>query len=270
MENGMVSVIMATYNCADTLPEAIDSILTQTYQNLQFIICDDCSTDHTYSLLQAYAKKDRRILLIKNEKNSKLSFSLNHCLQYVAGDYIARMDGDDISVPDRFEKQIRFLQEHTEYDLVGSAMQWFDENGAANIIVKPETMDKYYMRRGVPFNHATIMTYPRVYETLNGYTVSKRTMRSQDYDLWFRFFHAGFRGYNIQESLYLVREDMNAIKRRTFQVRWNAFQTTRIGFRLLGFPKRWLVPSFVKMMLKSAVPFRVIARYRKYQKKHMK
>lgn len=96
---------MGVYNCADTLPEAIESIINQTYSNWELIICDDCSTDETWAVLERYqAKYPEKIKLVKNQINSKLAFSLNHCLKYATGEYVARMDGDDISVPDRFEK----------------------------------------------------------------------------------------------------------------------------------------------------------------------
>ncbi len=265
--NEKISVIMAVYNAEKTLGEAIDSILNQTYKNFEFIICDDASTDGSYKILLDYAKKDSRIIVIKNEKNSRLSFSLNHCLKYATGEYAARMDADDISVPERFEKQIEFLKSNPDIDLVGTAMQRFNEEGVIDVISKPEKLDKYYMRTGIPFNHATIMTYKRVYDAVEGYTVSERTKRAQDYDLWFRFFAAGFNGANLPEALYLVREDAAAIRRRTLKVRWNAIKTTYIGYKLLGFPIRWmLVPSIIGI-IKGLVPYPLVDMYRKYQKK---
>lgn len=266
--NEKISIIMSVYNCEQYLRESIDSILAQTYENWEFIICNDASTDGTQAILDEYKEKyPEKFILIANETNKRLAFSLNHCLKYATGDYIARMDGDDISTPDRFETELRYLKEHPEIDLVGSSMQQFNENGNLQIVAKPENVDKYAMRDIVPFNHATIMTYRRVYETLGGYTVAKRTNRAQDYDLWFRFFAEGYAGHNLPEALYLVREDMNAIKRRTFKVRWYAYQTTRIGFKLLGFPRRWLVKEFFRTLIKSLVPYRLAYWYRKRQAK---
>lgn len=267
MENKKISVIMSVYNCEKTLEQAIDSILVQTYTDWELIICNDCSTDGTQQILNRYKEQyPNRFILLSNDRNMRLAYSLNHCLKYATGYYIARMDGDDYCASDRFEKQIVFLNNHPEYDLVGSSMRRFSAEGLADSVKKPEHVDKYSMRSVVPFNHATIMTYSRVYEKLKGYVVSKRTNRAQDYDLWFRFFHLGLSGYNLQEDLYFVREDMNAIRRRTFRVRWNAFKTTRIGFRLLGFPRRWLIKPFFVMLFKSLVPYRMISWYRSFQK----
>ena len=104
-----VSVIMGIYNCEKTLSDAIDSIINQTYSDWELIMCDDGSTDNTYQIATKYSEKDNRITVIKNDTNSGLAFSLNHCLKYAKGEYVARMDADDISLPNRFEKQVAFL-----------------------------------------------------------------------------------------------------------------------------------------------------------------
>lgn len=264
-----ISVIMAVYNCETTLKESIDSILAQTYENWQFVICDDCSTDGTLAIVKEYQSKyPEKFVVIQNEVNSKLAFSLNHCLEHANGEFIARMDGDDFCDPTRFEKQIAFLKSHPDIQLVSTAMQRFSDAGKGMVDKKPSYPDKYTLRRDVPFNHATIMTYKSVYDALGGYTVAKRTERGQDYDLWFRFFAAGYKGANMEEPLYWVREDENAIKRRTFKVRWSVFQTTRFGFKLLRFPKHWILMEGVKVFFKSLVPTKVVLMYRNWQSKN--
>lgn len=269
MSQEKISIIMGIFNCSQTLPKAIDSILAQTYENWELIMCDDCSTDDTFAIAKEYQEKyPDKIILIQNETNSRLAYSLNHCLKYATGKYVARMDGDDISAPERFEKQVEFLKENPEIDLVGTSMQRFsDENGMADIDYSAENPDYYTLKNRVPYHHATIMTYKSVYDNLNGYTVCERTIRGQDYDLWFRFYKAGFKGQNLKEALYLVREDKDAIRRRTFKVRLNAFKTTCFGFRLLGYPKYWLIKPFISMILKSLTPYFVIDLYRLYQSK---
>ena len=176
------------------------------------------------------------------------------------------MDGDDISKPQRFERQIKYLKEHPNVDLVGTAMQRFNELGLADILWPEEHPDKYMLRKGVTFLHATIMTYKYVYDRLKGYTISERTKRSQDYDLWFRFYAEGFKGDNILEPLYLVKEDIGAIKRRTFSNRINIFKTTYFGFNLLGFPKWWLIQCALEMVVKSIIPSKIFYLYREYEK----
>ena len=265
--NGLVSVIMGIFNCSEYLPEAIESIMNQTYDNIELIICDDCSTDESYKIAEKYKERyPDKIKLIKNTNNRKLAYSLNHCLKYAKGEFVARMDGDDISEKDRFSKQVKYLIEHRNVDLVGCNMKRFNNNGMADEVCAPEKPNRYTLHNRMPFNHATIMTYYRVYEKLGGYTVAERTNRAQDYDLWFRFFAEGFCGYNIQECLYRVREDDAAIRRRTFKVRWNAFKTTVYGYRLLNYPKIWLIRPALLLILKTIIPYRVVGCFRKYQK----
>ncbi len=264
--SGKVSVIMGIYNCANTLSEAIESIIAQTYEDWELIMCDDDSTDSTYSVATTYKKRyPDKIVLIRNERNMRLAATLNHCLEYATGEFVARMDGDDRSEPTRFEEQVAFLRSHPDYQLVGSWMQRFNDKGVADIVKAVECPDRYSLRTGLPFCHATIMTYRYVYEVVEGYTVAERTKRAQDYDLWFKFYYHEFNGYNIQKALYCVREDQNAVRRRTFSVRWNAFKTTRIGFRMLDFPRIWIVKAFLKTLIKSIIPFWAVDIFRKWQ-----
>ena len=265
-DNKKISVIMGIYNCESTLSFAIDSILEQTYKNWELIMCDDCSTDSTYVIANTYKiKYPDKIILLKNEANLKLSYSLNCCLKYATGYYIARMDADDISSPDRFLKQVDFLKTHSEYDLVSTGMTPFDEK----FIYKPRILkkipDKYDLVKSSCFSHATIMTTKKVFDLLGGYRVSKMTSRSQDYDLWFRFFYNGLKGYNMQESLYYVREDKKAFGRRKWWVRWNNMKIKYYGFKLLQFPI-WYYPYIVTPLYKMIVPPSLVYLYRNKQR----
>ena len=265
-KNPKVSVIMGIYNCEKTLGEAIDSILSQTYTNWELIMCDDGSTDGTFEIAKSYQKKyPDKIILLKNEQNMKLSYALNRCLEAATGELIARMDGDDRSRPERFFKQAAFLMEHPAYQLVGTDMQCYDETGYHGIRHAAQHPNRMTIRRTIPFFHATIMTYKSVYDTLGGYTVGKRAERIEDVELWFRFFQHGFSGDNIPEVLYDVCENYDSIKRRTIQERMNSFRTLAWGYRLLGFPRRWLIKPAILAAAKSLVPFSVIRWIRQHQ-----
>ncbi len=266
-ENGKISVLMGIYNCEKTLPFAIDSILAQTYTNWELILCDDCSRDNTYAVAKEYADKyPDKIKLLKNEKNSYLAFSLNHCLKIATGEFVARMDGDDACVPERFEKQVEFLRSHEGVVLVGTGMQRFYNDGSYGAVATcPESPDKFTPHHNGPsFNHATIMAYKSVFDDLGGYTVCPRTVRGQDRDLWFRFFKAGYKGMNMKDPLYLVREDVEAIKRRTFKDRWIEFQTELYGYKLLKYPIHWYIMPVLRLS-KALVPSKVQLLYRDFQ-----
>ena len=250
MDNEKVSVIMAVFNCEKTVSAAIDSIVNQTYDNWELIICDDCSSDGTLEIVNQYNNKyPKKIKVIRNEVNSKLPASLNHCLKYVTGTYVARMDGDDVSKSDRFEKQIKYLKSHPGIDLVGSYMDIFNGKEIIGVAKVPENIDKYHFS----IYHATIMTYKYVYDKLNGYSLLKRAVRCEDLDLWFRFFAEGFSAANIQKSLYIVTDDENAKRRRNFKGRINATRTLLYGYHLLNYPI-YRYPFAFNPIIKGLVP----------------
>ena len=112
-----ISVIMSVYNGETYIEEAIESIIGQTYKNWELIVINDCSTDSTGEILASFALRDERIKVHTNEVNLKLPASLNKAISLSAGKYIARMDADDICLPDRLEKQFKFMEEHTDVDL---------------------------------------------------------------------------------------------------------------------------------------------------------
>ena len=115
-----ITVIMGIYNCADTLVEALKSLESQTYKNFKVVLCDDGSKDDTLQVALRWAEEHPNYLVIQNEHNIKLAATLNHCLGYVDTEYVARMDGDDISLPTRFEKEIAFLDAHPEISSINS------------------------------------------------------------------------------------------------------------------------------------------------------
>lgn len=138
----LISVIMSVHNGEKTLKRAIDSIRNQTIQDFEFIICDDVSTDNTYKILNEYEEKDFRFIILQNEKNLGLAVSLNRCLEKSTGKYIARMDDDDISIPERFEKQTEFLIKNDEYAFVSSNAIVFDGEKETGMNIKPEIPTK--------------------------------------------------------------------------------------------------------------------------------
>lgn len=236
MSTPKVSIIMATYNGEKTLAKSLDSIIAQTFTDWEFVICDDCSTDCTNKILQEYAGKDTRFKILRNETNSKLAYSLNKCLENCSGEYIARMDDDDESLPQRLETQVKFLQEHSEYVVVGSAALISDGNKILGKRIPKEYPTQNDVLRGPTFMHPTIMMRKCAYDKLDGYTVSSRTQRGQDWDLWFKFYAAGMKGYNIQDPLYIYRENSAAYKKRTLRTALMYSSTAFHGFQAIKAP----------------------------------
>jgi len=258
-----ITVLMAIYNCADTLSEALDSLYNQTYQGFKIILCDDGSTDDTYEIAKSYAEKYDNIILLKNAKNIKLAGSLNRCLEYADTEYIARMDGDDISMPTRFEKQINFLDTHPEFAVVSSPMIYFDETGDWGFGKAIEKPGIEIFKKAAPHAHAPAMVRTAVMKEVGGYTDTKRTIRVEDYYLWYKIYKAGYRGYNLREHLYKMRDDKNAMARRTFSNRWNAFNIKMEILSGLKIPNALLfsIPSLIK----AFIPNFIMIQIRKYK-----
>ena len=234
-----VSIIMAIYNCASTLEEAIDSILNQTYTNWELIMCDDGSADNTYAVAKKYADKYAdKITLIRNESNKKLPATLNHCLKYVTGEYIARMDGDDISAENRFERQVDFLNNNPQYIVVGTAMIPFDDEGNEYGVRKCENCFDVNKKRQC--FHGTIMCRKEMYDRLGGYCEKWYAQRSEDQYLWYSLSsNKDMLTYNLDEPLYRVRENTN-----TYGIRRNLKNAFTISiclihcYKMMKFPLR--------------------------------
>ena len=158
MSEPLVSIIMGVYNCENSIEAAIESILQQTYDNWELIMCDDGSTDSTYSIAIRYMEQyPDKIVVLKNEKNLRLAATLNRCLGAAKGEYIARMDADDVSLPQRFETQVIFLENHHEYDVVGCSAKIFDGKNINGVRVCKANPNKNDVLFGPPFIHPTIM-----------------------------------------------------------------------------------------------------------------
>lgn len=232
----ILTVIIGIYNCSDTLPDALDSLLNQTFNLFKIILCDDGSTDSTYEVASSYSKRYSNIILLRNEKNQGLNYTLNHCLKYADTEFVARMDGDDISLPTRFEKQLSYLTNHPEIDFVSSAMIYFDEKGDYKTGTVVESPTKYDFVHGTPFCHAPCMVRREAYEAVSGYSEERRLLRVEDYHLWFKMYAKGFRGVNLKEPLYKMRDDRNAYSRRKFKYRINEMYVRHIGYKMLKLP----------------------------------
>lgn len=238
----LVSIIMGIYNCAGTLSESIDSILAQTFENWELILCDDGSVDNTFAVAQGCADRHpERIRLLKNEKNLGLNLTLNRCLGEAKGEYVARQDGDDLSLPHRLQTEVDFLDTHPEYAFVSSAMIHFDETGdwgRDKVIEAPEKKD--FVAKN-PFFHAPCMVRRQAYQLVGGYDTGTLFLRKEDYHLWCRMYAKGLKGYNLSEPLYKMRDDMNAISRRTLWYRIVGVAAEFRCYQILKLPLRYYV-----------------------------
>lgn len=196
-----ISVLMPVFNGERYLREAVDSILSQTLADFEFIIINDGSTDRSAEILSAYA--DPRLKIIHNHSNIGVSLSLNKGLDSALGEYVARMDSDDISLPERFARQVAFMDSHPEIAVCGTWVKVIDATGRI-VRCRPtptgEDLELNYWRHN-PLIHPSVMI--RVSQ-LGELRYDGHILYAQDFDLWFRI-KSKYNLRNIPEYLLLYR-----------------------------------------------------------------
>lgn len=256
-----VSIIMGVLNGEKTVSDCIDSILSQTYQEWELIICDDGSTDRTCDIIGKYVDSyPEKIHLLKNSKNLKLAATLNKCINYSSGEYIARMDADDKCFPCRLEKQIQFLENNKGYSVVGASAVPFDESITKGIRVCPEIPNTKDLLWGPPHIHPSVIFRKNAINSLGGYNTSKEVYRCEDLDLWYRFYSAGYRGYNIQEPLLFYREGYEDYRRRTIKSGINMSRTMLQGYKKNKVPFIYY-PIILKPIISAILPSNFMMKY---------
>lgn len=207
-----VSILMSVYNGKDYLEEAIDSILNQTFKDFEFLIIDDCSMDNSWEILSTYAQADTRIRLIKNSENLGLTKSLNKGLNLAEGKYIARQDADDVSLPQRLEKQVAVMDADSQCVLVSCSLNHINKQGEVveNVqrACEPDLLSWYLTFYNRIAGHSQVMYRRDSVLSINGYDENRRY--SQDYELWCRLAKLGD-FHVLPDVLLLQRRHSNSI-----------------------------------------------------------
>lgn len=212
----LVSIIMPVYNSEKFLRESIESILGQTFTDFEFIIVNDGSTDSSLEIIKEYANRDIRIKII-DQKNTGIIGALNNALKSSKGTYIARMDSDDISNPDRIKKQIEYIEKENAY-LCGTWAHIIDTNGVINTEKEfnypPKTWkeNKLSMIKWNPFIHPSVLFKRELYEEEkdNNGNLYRNYKHIEDYELWTRI-NPKYKSVNLQEYLLNYRIHDNQI-----------------------------------------------------------
>lgn len=191
-----ISVLLPVYNVEDYIGETIESILQQSYSGFELIVVDDGSTDQTFNVVKKYSHIDDRIRLYKNNQNAGISKTLNRALSVATGEFIARVDGDDTMECTRLERQLNFLNNNSEYGLVGCWVENIDESGEViNRCKYPVTHEQSMECILIcsPVLHVW-MAKAAVYEKLSGY---RNTNPAEDYDFLLRCIDKGYKVGNL-------------------------------------------------------------------------
>lgn len=226
MTTPWVSILMPVYNTAPYLREAMDSMLSQTFTDFELIVLDDCSPDHAEEILDTY--DDPRIVRYRGDKNVGLSNVLNIGVDMARGKYIARMDSDDISMPNRLQVQVDYLERHSEVDLVSVGMQLFGAKEEVWIReLNPEKV-KINALFHSPVLHASSAWRKDSFEK-HGLRFCQDMVPAEDYDLWVRALLKGLKLVNLPEVLYQYRlhptqatlqTDKTSVKSRAIQKKY--------------------------------------------------
>ncbi|HOJ52803.1 MAG TPA: glycosyltransferase family 2 protein [Syntrophales bacterium] len=242
-----VSVIMGAYNCADTLRLAVYSIKSQSFSDWEFIICNDASTDNTWEVLSEIAQDDHRLILINNNKNLALGGTLNRCVEKASGEYLARQDADDYSLPERLQEQVKFLDEHPQISVAGSYAELFDSSGKVWGVNKPPLYPEMKdWLKGSCLIHPSVMMRRKDIEKVGYYDPT--AIRVEDYELWLRMALAGYRMVTIPKILYRFHMDLSDYKRKRFSHR---LHEVKIKYRIMK--KLSLSPLYYGFLLKPLI-----------------
>lgn len=211
--------------------DAFQCLLDQTYQNWELVICDDGSTDGTPQLLQELQSQyPDKVVAIANDENRGLNYTLNHCLEHVQGEFIARMDADDLCSPDRFTIELQAFEDDPDLAFASTDMELFDGDGIWGVLSHPEYPTPRDFLAGSPFNHGSVMIRAEALKQVGNYSVDDKLLRIEDYHLWLKLYEAGFKGRNIHIPLYQARDDRAAEGRRTIKNRLNE---SRLRFEIV-------------------------------------
>lgn len=265
----LISVIMGVYNSKkiELLKKSIESILSQTYENFEFIICDDCSTkEEVKQILNEYRSIDKRIILLKNEINSGLAYSLNRCIEIAKGEYIARQDDDDISVSNRFEIQIEFLEKNKDVSLVGCNLNLFDSNSLWGKRIHKEFPTKKDFLYGSQFPHPATIIRKDILNKIGNYSVTKITRRTEDYDLYMRLYYYEYKGVNLQMFLYDYYEDSITYSQQKFRYRIDEAKLRFYWFRKLKLMPKGII-YVIKPIISGLTPNFIRKKYKRKQYK---
>lgn len=260
-----ISVLMGVYYQRDSLEplrRSIQSILKQSYSNFEFLICDDGSSQGAQTCIRIFAENDSRIRIIKRRDLFTLSAKLNACLWEAKGTYIARMDDDDRSHLDRFEKQLSCLKLNPDIDICGSNVELWENGCYIETRILPEYPGVKDFLFTQPYIHPSIMFRRSALLDIGGYSENKCCILCEDYDLLLRLYEKGCNGVNLQECLLDYTVSDTKKESRGMSARWNEAVTRYRRFRSLKLlPSAW--PYVIKPIVVGLVPKKVLRRMKK-------
>lgn len=254
-----ISVIMPVYNTEKYVWEAIESILNQSFEDFEFIIVDDYSSDNSYKICEKYYEKDNRIRLYRNEKNSKLVYTLNKAIKLSKWDYIVRMDSDDIVDLKRIEYQYNYLLENPHIDILSSNLFFIDKDWKQIWKREYNSNVNETILNESPICHACSIIKKKAFDEC--WLYDERFNLAEDYDLWLRFYSKGFKFSVYNDYLYYYRIFYGSLKvkklkqqlKMTIDVKENAIKNYWVKFWITNY-----IRLYIEKFLYYFIPSKVI------------
>ncbi|MDD4026692.1 MAG: glycosyltransferase family 2 protein [Candidatus Shapirobacteria bacterium] len=261
IKNPLVTIYMPVFNATPYLSQAIESILNQSFSNFEFIIVDDASTDDSWKIIKSYAKKDSRIVTIKNQINLGVSLTSNVAISKARGKFLARMDADDISFTNRIEKQIKFLNKHSKVVAVGGQCVVIDENnniiGNKNFPSQNKKL-KDMIFWAVPIQQPSMMiNLKKLPKNFIWYTPNQSS--AEEINLMFRFMLYG-QIANLEDNLLFYRHLDNSLSHKNPKATFKLTLKSRFNALKLGFKPsiKAIILNLMQMTVIALIPNNLI------------
>ncbi|NMA84098.1 MAG: glycosyltransferase [Epulopiscium sp.] len=254
--NDLVSVVMPAYNCENYITNAIESVLKQTYSNFELIVIDDGSKDNTLKIINDYGKKDYRVKVFRNKKNSGVSATRNRGISLAEGEWIAFLDSDDIWIEDKLEKQMNCVYAQNA-EFVFTGVSYIDETGKSysGIFEVPNEVSYKKLLRQNVITCSSVLVNKRYFENIR---MEKDDMH-EDYAVWLRILRLGVTAYSVNEPLLIYRISRNSKS-------GNKLKTIKMTYKVFRFIGINSVGSVYFMMQHV---FRSVIKYKKIKVKNV-
>ncbi|HOJ66004.1 MAG TPA: glycosyltransferase [Paludibacteraceae bacterium] len=269
MENALITVLMTTFNePVEYIQQSIESVLNQTYANFELLILDDSSNEDAIQAIDSF-KRDNRVSVVRDKQRMGFVNALNKGMKMAKGEYIARMDADDICFNDRFEKQINFMQTHSDVDILGGNMKIIDENGIV-VSQRQYPCSKFSLKFSSVFRspvaHPTVMFRRSIIEKNMFY--DDLFKKAEDLEFWLRLRNNGFKIANMPEYVLYFRISGDLAKKRNSEHFSYSFRARSKNFSWRYFYLD--IPSILFAKLYSIVPSKITSIYYLNENKNMK
>lgn len=241
IERPFISVIIPAYNCERYIFQSIESVLCQSYKNLEIIVIDDCSTDSTYQIMQTFIKKDSRIKVYQNIQNLGVGKTRNRGIELAIGQWIAFLDSDDLWAKDKLEKQVNLLKKNKNAKLIFTGSAFISENGIPidYVLHVPEKIERKQLLKQNLISCSSVLVKK---EYMFQYPMFEEKNIHEDFVVWLKILEQESFAYGIDEPLLIYRKSSNSKsgnKLKAAKMNWNTYKIVGLNFFFRVYYMNW-------------------------------